>query len=121
MGFVVWFLACIGGLVTFFAILLFGIMLFYDQRSRALHGSILQVLHEHPKQEFMTIAEITQALQTKDTFPARIPKLFGLYAPDCLTTDACRTAMKAGLLRNIGNLLPCYQLSSMEYTPPKWP
>lgn len=121
---VLWPLAIVGGLLTFFVITLLGIVLFYDRRSHVLCAPVLEVLERHYKEhgkEFMTIAEITEALRARNLFSDRIPKLFGLYASDCLTTDACRKAMNAELIRNIGNLIPCYQLSSIEYTPPRWP
>lgn len=139
MEFLFWILAGVGGLVTFFAIILLITMFFFSVRVHRLHTPILEVLGKDAGRESMTVPEITQALQNgrngktfrlisrfTDNSPKPIwMKLIGkplqLYAPDCQTADACRQMARVGLLRNIGNLLPCYQLLSKPYMPPKWP
>ena len=87
------------------------VWLFYEVRARMLRKAVLQVLYEHYqqklKQDLISIAEIAKDLEGKGKFPKYIPKLFGLYDPISLTTDACRKASKANLITKLGH---CYKL-----------
>ncbi len=110
-----WFFASIGILVTFVAILVTIIWLFYKARSRALCIPLLQILHQREQQEPWGISEIAQVLEKRGQFPRYIPALFGLYKPEYLTADACHDALQAKFITDTGGLISHYKLSDKGY------